>query len=288
MVLDHIPKRTGLLVVRAAPFHADRFRRRDLHVVDIGAVPERLENPVAETERHDVLDGLFAEIVVDPVDLTLVEALLQAALQHAGAVEIMTEGLFDDDAPPALTFVQTRGGKSFCDFRILARLGGEVEQDVVFGFPRFGNPGQVLAEFRVGSGVAHIAGDVGKTLGERLPEFLIEGRIFQKFPDGIMHPIPELVVRHGGAGHADHGEARGKPALIGQPVECRHQLTFGEIAVGSVDHHRARRRLPVKPERILQRCFLRHHDHSNRNAPEIVSAETDPKHERPCRFTSCE
>jgi hypothetical protein len=68
MILHHVDQCAHLLVERAASFNPDRFRRRDLHVVDILAVPQRLENAVAETEGEDVLHGLLAQVVVDAVD----------------------------------------------------------------------------------------------------------------------------------------------------------------------------------------------------------------------------
>ena len=73
MVLNHVAQSAGFLVVRAAAFHADRFGRRDLDVVDIAAIPERLENTVAEAERQDVLNGFFAEVMIDAVDVDFVE-----------------------------------------------------------------------------------------------------------------------------------------------------------------------------------------------------------------------
>ena len=52
---------------------ADVLGRGDLDVVDVVAVPDRLEQPVGEAEREHVLDGLLAQVVVDAEDLVLVE-----------------------------------------------------------------------------------------------------------------------------------------------------------------------------------------------------------------------
>ena len=71
VVLDHVAQRAGLLVVAAAPLDAERLGDGDLHVVDVAAVPERLEDAVGEAEDQDVLDRLLAEVVVDAVDLRL-------------------------------------------------------------------------------------------------------------------------------------------------------------------------------------------------------------------------
>ena len=105
MVLDHVAQRAGVVVVAAAVFDADGLRRRDLHAVDVTAVPDRLEDHVREAQRHDVLHRLFAEVVVDAVDLALVEDLRDLGLQRARRVEVGTERLLDDDPRPALWVV---------------------------------------------------------------------------------------------------------------------------------------------------------------------------------------
>ena len=75
MVLKHVAHHAGFFVIAAAILDADVLRRSDLHVVDVAPVPNRLKHRVGETEHHDVLHGLFAEIVIDSVDLLFVQAL---------------------------------------------------------------------------------------------------------------------------------------------------------------------------------------------------------------------
>ena len=62
-----------VVVGAAAALHAERLGDGDLHVVDVLLVQQRLEDRVGEAEAQDVLDGLFAEVVIDAVDLALVE-----------------------------------------------------------------------------------------------------------------------------------------------------------------------------------------------------------------------
>src|SRR5262245_6526884 len=73
MVLSDIPHHPGRVVEPAAFFDADRLRGVYLHVVDVLAVPERLENRVSEAEHENVLDRLLAEIVIDPEGLAFVQ-----------------------------------------------------------------------------------------------------------------------------------------------------------------------------------------------------------------------
>ena len=73
MVLEDVPDRARVLVERGAALDPDRLGDRDLDVVDELAVPDRLEDPVREAQREQVLDRLLAEVVVDPEDLALLE-----------------------------------------------------------------------------------------------------------------------------------------------------------------------------------------------------------------------
>ena len=92
----------ALLVVAGAALDADRLGDGDLDVVDVVAVPDRLEQDVGEAEGEDVLDRFLAEVVVDAVDLPLGERLRHLLDQLAGGREVVTERFFDDDPLPAL------------------------------------------------------------------------------------------------------------------------------------------------------------------------------------------
>ena len=98
MVRTHVAQRSRGFVIPAALFHAHRFGRRDLHIVDVMAIPDRLENAVAEAEHHQVLHGLFAQVMVDPVNLRFLQRLLDVFIELNGGVEVAAERLLDDHA----------------------------------------------------------------------------------------------------------------------------------------------------------------------------------------------
>ena len=98
MVLHHVAQRTRLIVVTAAPLNAEGFGHGDLDVVDILLVPERLEDFVGEAQRQNVLDGFFAEVMVDPKHLPLLEHIRKNTVQLARGFEAAPERFFDDDA----------------------------------------------------------------------------------------------------------------------------------------------------------------------------------------------
>ncbi len=97
VILHHVAQRTSLLVERSSAFDAQCFRRGDLHVVDVIAVPDGLKNSVGKAEDQNVLHGLFAEVVVDAEDLALVEDGVDLMVEFAGRVKIVTERFFNDD-----------------------------------------------------------------------------------------------------------------------------------------------------------------------------------------------
>ena len=100
MIRHHVAQRAGRFIECAAMLDADGFRHRDLHVIDIIVVPQRFEEAVAEAERHDVLDGLFAEIVIDSVDLILVQACANLAIERVRRFQVVAERLLDDHSSP--------------------------------------------------------------------------------------------------------------------------------------------------------------------------------------------
>ena len=109
MILDHVAQRARPLVVVGAALDADGLRGGDLHVIDVAAVPDRLEHAVGEAEHQQVLDGFLSEIVIDAEDLRFVEMGVEQPVQRAGAVEIGAERLLDDDPAPAF---RRRGRRS--------------------------------------------------------------------------------------------------------------------------------------------------------------------------------
>ena len=69
MVWHHVAQRAGRLVKLGAALDTHGFRHRDLHMVDVVAVPYRLEDPIGEAQHHDVLDILLAEKMIHPINL---------------------------------------------------------------------------------------------------------------------------------------------------------------------------------------------------------------------------
>ena len=102
MVWHHVAQRAGRFVEPGAQLYADGFGDRDLHMVDVVAIPDRLEDPVGETQHHDVLDRFLAEEMIHSIDLRFRQHLEDAGVERAGRAQIGAERLFDDDPAKAV------------------------------------------------------------------------------------------------------------------------------------------------------------------------------------------
>ena len=101
VVLEDVANRAGTLIEARPAFDAECLGNGDLDMVDELAVPDRLEDAVREPQREHVLDGLLAEVVVDPEDLALLEVLAELRGQLLRRREVVAERLLDDEARPA-------------------------------------------------------------------------------------------------------------------------------------------------------------------------------------------
>src|SRR5437870_1058830 len=108
MVLHHIAQRTRLFIITAALTHPEDFAYRDLDMVDQIPIPEPFKYRIGEAEHQDVLDRLFAEVMVNAKNLWLMRVTRQFHIELARRLQIVTKGLLDHNALPALfaIFVQ--------------------------------------------------------------------------------------------------------------------------------------------------------------------------------------
>src|SRR5204863_6257591 len=138
----------------------------NLHVVNVSAIPNRLVNPVGEAKDQQVLDGLFAQVMINAKDLLLVENTRHLAVQLPGAREVAPEGFLNDDARPVLRRIsrsrQARRTQVLDDDREEAWRRGKVKQPVASGAPLAVEPIEHRAQLAVGFDVAKIIADIKK------------------------------------------------------------------------------------------------------------------------------
>ena len=95
---DHVAIRAGRLVEPGPHADVERLGDIDLNLVDVVAIPDRLEQSVGEPEGQDVQRGLLAEEVVDAEDLLLGEGRMERGVELPRAAEVGAERLLHDDA----------------------------------------------------------------------------------------------------------------------------------------------------------------------------------------------
>ena len=101
MVLHHVAQGASAFVIAGASPDAQRFRRRDLHMVDVVRVPQRRENGVGKSQNQDVLGRFLAEKMVDPIGLLFCKRIVDDTIKLARRRKIRSERFFDDYAHPA-------------------------------------------------------------------------------------------------------------------------------------------------------------------------------------------
>ena len=109
MALEHVAQHAGRIVVARPMADGERFGGGDLDMLDVIAVPDRLEDRIGEPQDQDVLHRFLAQVVIDPVDLALGENLVNLAVELLGAGQVRAEGLFHHDAPGAVRFAGQSG-----------------------------------------------------------------------------------------------------------------------------------------------------------------------------------
>ena len=100
MVGHHVAQSAGGFVKRAAMLDAHGFRCSYLDVINVGAIPQRLDNAVGKAENHYVLDSFFSQIMIDTVDLLFTQNFFQFFVQLNRGFQIMAKRLFDDHPRP--------------------------------------------------------------------------------------------------------------------------------------------------------------------------------------------
>ena len=194
MVLKHVAQRAGAFVVCRAMLDADSLRGRDLHVVDVAAVPDRLEHAVAEAKDQEVLDGLLPEIVIDPVDLLFIEMLVRQAIEGARAVKIGSERLFDDDAPPPTRRRIGEPGRSqlLDDSRIDGGRNREIVEDAFGAVDLRQTRLQALVQLRIVGFASEVIHPARKGFGDLIFTVAGAGKLLQTLPE----LRPERLVVH--------------------------------------------------------------------------------------------
>ena len=254
MVGHHVAQRAGLLVELAALLHAHRLRHGDLHVIDPVAIPDRLEQPVGEAERHDALDRVLSQKMIDPEDLVLVQRAQDAGVQFARRVQAVAERLLDHHAAPeprlavlVLALIGELRLAELLDHGAEEPVGDrEIEDGVALRAMGLFRVAQCAADLLVELGLGQVALDVGHFLREPLPRRLVDpvdvelrGRIADEAFQHVVKMVAPAFRRSLGQVHADQRKFLRQHLGAREVVERRHHQALGHVAAGAEDHHGA-------------------------------------------------
>jgi len=255
VVLEDVARRSGLFVERAAALHAQVLGHGDLHVVDVAPVPDRLEDAVAEAEDEDVADRLLAQVVVDAVDLRLPEDAQDLAVERAPRLEVVAEGLLDDDARPAAAALLTveAGSTEVLDDGPVGRgRRGQVEEPVAARAARGIDAVEAVSQRPVRLGRREVALLVVDAGGEVGPQGGLDGQP-RVVRDRHCHLGAVGLVRVRPPGVAEHARLRRQEPGPAQVDEGGQDAAVRQVAGGPEEDDRARLRHLLQAQALAQR-----------------------------------
>ena len=246
VVLQHVPRGTGGVVEAGAGADPDLLRHRDLYRVHVPRVPHRLEQRIGEPQRHDVLHGLLAEIVVDAEYIGRGKYIIDQFVELPSAGQVVAERLLHDHpAPPAGALVVGHSGA----LHLLEHHGkrgrrdGQVERGVVLDAVRVAQAVQRCGEVVECRVVVERPRDELDAPGQPSPHVVPPRRAGVRLRRLSRHRL-ELGVAPVAACESDHHEPGREQPTVGQVVDGGQQLLLGQVAGHPEDDQRARLRDP--------------------------------------------
>src|SRR5437879_4285354 len=204
---------------------------------------ERLEDGVAEAKRQQILHRLFAEIVVDPVNLVWPKKTQEIAVECHRTGEIVAERLLNDDARPgAFLFAanESRARQAFHDGAEELRVGCKIEQAIagqaflsfqlVQPLPQFLH---ALGSCEIGTLVEHMGKEVRSVFGRRL---------LAKFCEVLLNVIPKRLIGFVAPPGPDNDEFRWQILVLQKASQSWEQFSAGKITGRSEQNQRERLR----------------------------------------------
>ncbi len=92
----------------SALLDAHGLRHGDLYVIYPVTIPDRLEQAIGEAQRHDALNRILAEKMIDPENLILVQVRKNFRIQFARRLQVVAERFLDHNTAPAPVSLPSR------------------------------------------------------------------------------------------------------------------------------------------------------------------------------------
>ena len=82
MILYYVADSAGLIVKSAASLDSEFFSHGDLNILDMRAIPDRLQERIRETAVKHVVNRLLAKVMIDTENCLLLESSQQNRIQR--------------------------------------------------------------------------------------------------------------------------------------------------------------------------------------------------------------
>ena len=227
-------QRARAVVKIAATLDTEVFCHRDLHAFDALPIPQRLEKRIGKAEKKQILNGVFAQVVVDAKNVFFPEDAVHHSVQCLRCGKILSERFFDHDARARGT---TRLAEPMNDGLEQAGRDGEIVRRPL-RVAQF--PPQRLKSRRIGIvavNVVHAAAQAAKSVRVQTAIVL----------NAVPRACAELVERPAGFGDADNGDV--EIAAFGQRLQGGKYFLMGEIPRSAKKYQR------VGGRSVWQQCF---------------------------------
>ena len=247
VVLADVSQRADAVVEGAPLLGADLLEQRDVDRLDGLSAPLALEEVVGEAEVQDALQHLLGEVVVDAVDLLLSEEAAEKGVELAGGLEVVTEGLLDQDPRPAGVIGALDGQPARRELAedqlVVARRHGQVEDLVGAHAPLLLDRAQDLRHVVVGVEIIELAALVAEERKERLD--VLRGGGGRALGQDSPHVCLQLGIAPFATAEAHNHELLGQKALSHEVEERRHDLARHQVS-GRTEDDQDRGRKPCR------------------------------------------
>src|SRR5581483_6958521 len=135
-------------------------------MVDIAAIPHRLEDTVRKPKYEDVLYSFFSEIVINAVNLVFLYELKKVVIQLPRGSQVVPERLLHDEAAPR-TFFLIRQATHFQLFHNIEKhIGGSCKVvEVISSGPAFLVHGiQNVFKFEESTGIVIVPCEIAESI----------------------------------------------------------------------------------------------------------------------------
>ncbi len=273
MVLDHIPRRTHTVVIPRPATGPNILSHRDLDMIHIIGVPQRLEQLVRETQRQNVLHRLLPQIMINPEHRVRREHRLHNVIQRPRRFQIMPERLLNHHPTPLLPISLRQPMLGQLPANLLKRLrrNRQIKRvitprptNIIKFLDRLTQPLKRPVIIKRALNKPH-------TLSKLVPHRLIKRRPSISLHRSL-HLSSEIPIRPRPPPKPHQRKTRRQQPTISQVIHRRHQLLTRKIPRHPKEHQRRRTRNPTQTTvtRIPQRITPKPSGTGQRSAGEQI------------------